>query len=334
MNKLKYISIVFLPAIFTSAILLMLFYTQEFAPFGNNTLACMDANIQYLDFFAYFKDVLEGKNNISYTFGKTLGGTNAAVFSYYLSSPFNLIVLFFSRDNLHSFFDIVVLLKLALASMMCCIYLLKRFENMIISKIQYILAVILSVGYGLSQYAIAQSSNIMWLDGVYMLPLLLLAVYKIVKKDDKGYLLSIITGYSIIANWYTAGINCIFSAVWFLLEILLNCENLTQLCTEWKIKFKYICIYIKSMIIGVLLSAAIFLPTICALKNSSRGSLLYEQLLNNWLIGKIPSFIQGLTFGAVSSQSSVALFCGNVAIIGCIGTFIVLKMTDIKKLYT
>ena len=39
--------------IFTSAIIVMLFIIKGYAPFGENSLAWMDANIQFLDFFSY-----------------------------------------------------------------------------------------------------------------------------------------------------------------------------------------------------------------------------------------------------------------------------------------
>lgn len=58
-----------------------------------------DGNIQYLDFFSYFKDVLSGENSLIYTFSKTLGGSNIAVFSYYLASPFNLLIIFLKKQN-------------------------------------------------------------------------------------------------------------------------------------------------------------------------------------------------------------------------------------------
>lgn len=63
-----------LSGILTAGILLFLFVALRYAPFGSRTLATMDANIQYLDFFAYFKNVLQGKDRISYSFGKALGG--------------------------------------------------------------------------------------------------------------------------------------------------------------------------------------------------------------------------------------------------------------------
>lgn len=88
----------------TFALLCILFAVGGLAPFGSKSLAVMDADIQYLDFFSYFKDVLSGKNTIGYTFGKTLGGSNIAVFSYYLSSPFNLLLFFFQQPATAHFF--------------------------------------------------------------------------------------------------------------------------------------------------------------------------------------------------------------------------------------
>ena len=86
---------IFVSVILTILILLPIFYLQDLAPFGANSLASMDARIQYIDFFAYLKDLLEGKADLNYTFSKTLGGTYIAVFAYYLSSPLNLLVVFF-----------------------------------------------------------------------------------------------------------------------------------------------------------------------------------------------------------------------------------------------
>ena len=111
MNKKEKSKIIFLSGLITLLIILCIYALNGFAPFGTKTLAVMDANIQYIDFFSYLKDVIAGKNSITYSFGKTLGGSNIAVFSYYLSSPFNLLLLFFSNANLYTFFNIVVALK-------------------------------------------------------------------------------------------------------------------------------------------------------------------------------------------------------------------------------
>lgn len=166
----------------TFLLMLILFWHYGYAPFGGNSMASHDASVQYLDFYSYFKDVLSGKNNITYTFSKTLGGNNIGVFSYYLTSPFMLLCVFFKKTQLHAFFDVLVMLKLSTASFTFCWFLTGRFHKHFSAgntSIKNFSMVILSVSYGLCQYSIAQSCNLMWLDGVYMLPLILLGVYTI-----------------------------------------------------------------------------------------------------------------------------------------------------------
>ena len=162
--------------------LLLLFWHYGYAPFGDNSLASHDAGIQYLNFYSYFKDVLSGKNSLTYTFSKTLGGNCIGIFSYYLTSPFMLLSVFFKKSQLHSFFDLLVILKLSLASFTFCWFLIGRFRKYLADRSDLVknsCIIILSVSYGLCQYNIAQSSNLMWLDGVYMLPLILLGVYRL-----------------------------------------------------------------------------------------------------------------------------------------------------------
>ena len=104
----------------TLLMLLILFWHYGYAPFGDNSMASHDAGIQYLDFYSYFKDILSGKNSITYTFTKTLGGNAIGIFSYYLASPFMLLSVFFKKSQLHTFFDVLVMLKLSLASFTFC----------------------------------------------------------------------------------------------------------------------------------------------------------------------------------------------------------------------
>lgn len=238
-----------------------------------------------------------------------LGGTNVAVFSYYLSSPFNLLLIFFKRSQLHIFFNVVVALKLSLASMTFAYFGQKRFER---SATGYSFVYsLMAVGYGLCQYNIAQSSNIMWLDGVYMLPLILLQISYLVN-GKRTYALPFLVGAAIIFNWYSAGIDCIYSGFWFLFEFALCAAD-----KRLNLKYFISCSakYLVEMISGVMLSAVLFLPTFGALKKSTRGSLHFDDLVDFSFIGEFPSVIQKYTYGAKSEYGSVALFCGSLAIV-------------------
>lgn len=312
-------------------ILLALYRLYGYAPFGNKSLAWADASIQYMDFFAYLKDVIMGKNSIDYTFGKTLGGTNIATFSYYLASPWNFLVIFFEKSQLHTFFDLLVVIKLGIAAVTMRFFVGERWKNYISDMQQRSLASLFSSCYALCQYSIAQSSNVMWLDGVYFLPLILLGVYR-VSQGKSGLLLSITVGFSILFNWYTGGINCLASIIWIFWEILLKKVEKENDVLDWKDLGYRFWQYIYSMILGVLLSACLFLPTIYALKKSSRGNFEWSRLKDFGFNGPFVSVIEGFSLGAISTNQKVSLFCGSFIIIGFMAIFFEKKIAARLKI--
>lgn len=321
MNRCKRIVCVSAAAL-VFAVLMLLYSCLSFAPFGARSLAWMDANIQYLDFFAYLKDVLAGENSILYSFGKVLGGTNIAVFSYYLSSPFNLLLMLFDKANLHSFLDIAVALKLSAAAASFAYFLCVRFQLLGKQRGEYLLAVLLASGYALGHYPIAQSSNVMWLDGVYMLPLILVAVYEVVS-GKSGWRLSVFVGLSILFNWYSGGINCMFSIFYMAFELLLaqTKKPLRPVGGMLKDNTQIVVRYGIAMILGVMISAVLFLPTIAALGNSSRGSLELYNLKKWTFFGDPGSILYGLAPGVQSEKGVVSLFCGSLSIVGVVCCF-------------
>jgi len=315
---------VFVSSFLVMIIMTMLYYLLGYVPFGENSLAVNDANIQYVDFFAYLMDVFSGKNDIAYTFTKTLGGTCVGVYSYYLASPFNLLLAFFEKTSIYTFFHLVVLLKVSLAAATCSYFLMNRFSAFLDhKKYSNFFVIALSISYALGQYSIAQCSNIKWLEGVYILPLILLGVYEVVNKKSI-WKLSLFVGLSIIFNWYTGGINCMFSIVWFVFEWFLYQIQIEKMEIKDRIKnaVRLTIHYGMAMVLGVAFSAILFLPTIGAMQKSPRGSLDFGLLLDFSFIGELPSAIQGYTMGAKSGYGFVSLYCGSIAIIGCIAYFL------------
>lgn len=297
--------------LFAFLILSAILFIGGFAPFGNKSLAIMDASIQYLDFFAYWKDVLLGQNSATFTFSNLLGSGNWSQITYYLLSPFNLLVVFFSKENLNTFFNLVVVLKLSVAAMTSTIFLNVRTKY----SLKKWLLTLLALSYALMQYNIAQSSNIMWLDGVYLLPLSLLGVYLVTQQRSRGlYLLALSIGFGLIVNWYVGAINCLFSFGWLILEICLA-ENITLKKTGWSILS-----YAWAMIVGIMISAVTFLPTVSSMGQQSRSGLDWS-LMTNTFRGNILSVIPSYTLGATSSPTNVSLFCGSLVLLGAVSLF-------------
>lgn len=290
----------FLPTIsfmITIAILLMLMTFFEFAPFGNTSFASADASIQYLDFFAYLKRLFEESASYSFTFEKGLGGNIFAVLTYYLASPLNLLILFFDQVHLHEFYNIVTILKFSLSGFTMAYYLGIRFEN----KIAPSIIIALSVGFALMTYNLEQARNVMWLDGVYMLPMMMLGLHYL-HRNGNIIFLSITSALSIIFNWYSGFINLAFIVLFALWEGFFVYGRI-----RWKEIF-------LSVIFAVGMIAFIFLPTMSALSDG-RAEIDWNRLSLRYA-GNPINLLQGLSLGSVSEKKQAALFVGDLATVG------------------
>ncbi len=295
----------------SGAILLVIFALTGNMGTGSQSLAIMDAEVQYVDFFSWLKNVFAGEDSIIYSFKKGLGGTGIALFAYYLASPFNILAALFSKGQMPVFIDLLFLLKVMAASAASCFAIYRRFP-----KIKERTAVILAVGYSLMHWSLCQSSNIMWLDGAYMLPLILLGVYRLVRGKNI-VLLSVTAGLSIIFNWYTGGFNCIIAVCWFIVEmIIFRYAGGKEKIIPCAVRF------IISMLLGVLLSMVIFLPNILALREGKGSSFALSGFMGGFLANPL-NIIRNNAGGVYNfyGVGEASVFAGSLASIGVVSLF-------------
>lgn len=200
---------------FTLSILFALIFSMGFAPFGDSSFANDDAVIQYLDFFSYLQRLMAGEASLTFSFEKGLGGNVFAMLTYYLFSPLNLLIVFFDRTELHSFYDLIVVLKLSLSAATMAIYLTRRFDG----RLSRALTVLLSMSFGLMQYNLEQAKNVMWLDGVWLLPLILLGADGLRRRNDP-MLFVLSASASIVFNWYSGLISTMFAGLFATWEFI------------------------------------------------------------------------------------------------------------------
>ena len=295
--------------------MLVIYGVLGVTPFGGNSILLGDANAQYVDFLAYFQDVLRGRNSLSYTFGKLLGDSGITLYSYYLASPFNVLAALVPKAYLDVLFSLLAALKIALAAGTMAFFLNRRFGG----RLDDLITLLLALGYALGQFAMVQKRNIMWLDGFYLLPLLLWGVYAAVTQR-KVLPLGIVSALTILFNWYTGGINCLFSIGWFGYEaILLELNTKRSLRDHWKCLFGALMRYGLSMLSGLLLSCCLFLPTILGLQKG-RGELDLDLFRNLFLYPPLDT-LQGLSIGGGGLYRLASLFCGSFALLGALCFF-------------
>lgn len=144
-------------------------------PFGKLSVVYGDMHSQYLDFHAMLWRVLREGESPAYSFLAGLGGTLIPMFAYYLMSPFSLLVAFFPIDGLQDALLLITLLKVA-AIAMGYVY----FARHALAQ-RGLDAVLFAPCYALSGYVVAYASNIMWLDGLILLPIVLVQLLRLLR---------------------------------------------------------------------------------------------------------------------------------------------------------
>lgn len=97
-------------------------------PFGPESFLTEDLKYQYIDLFAWFRHVLTGEANIFYSFAQDMGSNAWGLYSYYLASPFNLIIPLFDEVHLTLAIYVIVALKLACMNTAMAWRLWRRFS--------------------------------------------------------------------------------------------------------------------------------------------------------------------------------------------------------------
>ena len=304
----------------TSVLLLIFFAMAGINPFGDRSLLYRDGEIQMLDLFCWYKNVLTGRSSVDYTLAKSLGGSNFSVFTYYLASPFSLLIVFFDKSQTPLFMNITFMLKSALAAAFMAVYLTKRFTPG--SKAKCFVTTVLSISYALSPFFVTQSSNIMWLDGAYLLPLILLGSGKIAH-GKKSLLFIITAALALCFNWYSGIIDLMFSCFWFLFELCMNnVSEDSKKGTRLKSALMSILRFGISCICSLLIASAILIPTLLKLSERTHGKGGLSMLLDFSFMGSIPDTVLNYSFGAISLEGHASLFAGSFVLIGICLLFI------------
>lgn len=258
-----------LSALVPLGVLCAVFWRLGIYPFGDLTVSISDMHIQYVGFFGWLCRVMHGQGSLFYSFSHGMGGGTAALFAYYLSSPFNLLLALFDYTDVALFFSLAVLGKLSLAGLTCYAFLRRRFAAGTLS-------LVLSTCYALCGFAVCQASNVMWLDGVYMLPLVALGTWRLVH-DGRCLALFSAVACATVFNWYTSYMACLFSVAYAL--VCLQGEP----AGERRVA-RTLGRYALTMALGLCASAVVFLPAVLGLLQGVEGDVSANVVLDGSLV--------------------------------------------------
>lgn len=192
-----------------SLVCVSIIYTvNKIAPFGNNSMLDVDFYHQYGPLLNELYDRVKDGGSILYSFNTAGGLPFYRNFLNYLSSPFNIILFLFKKENIVMAFSIIIGLKAVFASVSMSYYLKKTFKK------DGLLTCLFGVLYAFSGYFCAYYWNIMWLDGMVFLPLIMLGINKIIDEDNPIFYI-VFLAIMLFANYFISYMICIFSVIYF-----------------------------------------------------------------------------------------------------------------------
>ncbi|MBQ3566854.1 MAG: YfhO family protein [Oscillospiraceae bacterium] len=180
----------------------------QVSPYGDFSVLVLDLNGQYVYYFEAIRDAFWGEESILYNWSRNLSGGYLGVIAYYLASPFTLIPILLPRTMLLGSLQIMILVKLGLSSVTFS-YLLQKSKG--VAPLQ---ATVFSTLYALCAYGVIQAMNPMWLDGMYLLPLVILGVEYLID-DGRKLNLAIPLAMIFVFNFYIGYIVAIFTALYY-----------------------------------------------------------------------------------------------------------------------
>ena len=206
-----------LAALCTAAIMTVVYFCYDLAPFGNTTILRMDLYHQYGPLFAELYERITNLDSMLYSWKSGGGGGFLGNFYNYLSSPTAIIMLLLGHKNMPEAIAGMIFVKSMLASYTFSYFLSKKFNK------QNPLVAAFGVLYACSGYFIAYYWNVMWLDAFYLFPLVMLGIEYIINHGKaKLYLISL--ALTLVTNYYMGYMVCIFSVLYFIYHYFSNYE--------------------------------------------------------------------------------------------------------------
>ena len=260
--KKKYI----VTSIVILGVLSVIFFIKGYYPFGSQSIIWSDMHEQITAMYYHFYDSIYNSKSLFVDFNSGGAINFVGVLAYYILSPFTLIILFFPRELIDNAVSIIVALKILLSGLTCLYFISKTFN-----KTDDNYKIILSLLYAFSSYSLTLYIITPWIDIVYLFPMLLLGLKKLLDlESSKLYIITL--SISLICSFYITFIVLlfiIFSS--FLYLYIFKKENIKKAIFHLGV----------ATIISILIASVILIPSFIQIFASQRASINLAEIVNS-----------------------------------------------------
>lgn len=213
------------------------------------SILTVDLGQQYIDLLQFYRsNLFTHPLKLIYSFSNGLGGSMIATNAYYLASPLNLLLFLFPAAQLPQAIMLIIACKIGLCGLTAGIFFKQQsnFTN----------SLSLAMAYSLCGFNLANHLNLMWLDSVYLLPLIIRSGLKLITTSTSKYYLLVF--FALITNFYTGYMALLFSGIYLVIQVLISQQKMRD-------KMQRISQLIMHNLLGALLAAFLLVPTFAEL---------------------------------------------------------------------
>jgi len=302
-------------------VLLLILKERGFYPFGDKSMFIMDMRDQYMEFFASLRNIIEGDDSLFFSWSRSMGGNYLGLFAYYVASPLSFITLFFPIEKMTMAIVVLTVLKIGLAGLsfsVFAVYIARNHQKLF-------LVLPLAVSYALISYNMVYSMCLMWLDGVILLPVILLGVEKILDgKKGLHYMLALAALF--ICNYYTGYMVGIFTALYTVYRILSRMDQ-----GNFKEYLAKTLRFTLCTLLAFGISAPLIIPVA---KDLVQGKLAMDSYVpdttTNFEFAKLFGKLRNAVYDSITNAGLPAIYCGLTALLLAL-LFFVLKEINLRE---
>ncbi len=331
------------------AVMLLIFKGRGFYPFGEKSLFIMDMRDQYLEFFASLRNAISGDDSLFFSWSRSMGGNYLGLFAYYVASPLSFITVFFPLKDMPSAILFLTVLKIGLSGISFAVFGRYVWSRNVVSDIpaggkqknskdrkglsqnernwKLLFVLPFAISYALISYNMVYAMCLMWLDGVILLPVILLGVEKILD-GKKGFHYMLGLAALFICNYYTGYMVGVFTAIYWVYRTLCRIQKTN--IREYVMKTLR---FTVNTLFAFGISAPLILPVV---KDLVQGKLAMESYVpdiqTNFEFMKLFGKLKNGVYDSITNSGLPAIYCGYFVVILAVIFFILPRITVREKI--
>ncbi len=280
------------------------FFTLGVYPGGKYTVMASDLRALYLPLYGYISDPGPGFNNLFHSMSGGLGGNIYGTIILCIS-PLDAVYTFVPLRYLPTALYFMILFKIGLCGLPLCFYLRHNGKTNIPGP----MAVLFSCCYALMSYNIMYYLAPMWYDCVILLPLMALALEKIIK-GEKSPAFIILTALCLIDDYYIAYMTVIALVLYFVFRSVEEKPGFREFLKRT----------LRFSVHGLISSGIAMIVILPAVMDFARGKLAEGEsaatgmMIKNSLRDILLAFKCG-SYAGFDFNASPNIFCGSLCLI-------------------